>query len=174
MIELPLDQATQDVIARYKRGTDMLASAAVALRRLRERVEAGEADGMDWPEYRATYLEPHIKRRWIEQQLSLAPPKATEAEVARNVDQYRAQNRERVRAHRRRQNAEVESALRNAPVEMGRSGEMFLDFADSPRARHTNHPVEELIAEFNALSRQNQDEFLRRIGAVRSGLKAVA
>ena len=39
MTDLPLDVATQDVIARYKKGNDMLVSAAMALRKLRERVE---------------------------------------------------------------------------------------------------------------------------------------
>src|ERR1700760_575963 len=48
----PLEVATADVIARYKRGNNMLVSCATALRRLRERVDAGEAGPeWDWPSY---------------------------------------------------------------------------------------------------------------------------
>jgi hypothetical protein len=119
----PLEAATQDVIARYKRGNDMLASAAVALRRLRERVEVGEAEGMDWYSYRHAHLEPHISRRWIEKQLQLAPPNATEVDVANNVEQHRSSNRNSVAEHRKRQRAEIGSELRNSPAEDGvRSG----------------------------------------------------
>src|SRR5580692_5789782 len=99
--EIPLDAATADVIARYKRGNDMLASAAVALRRLRERIEAGEAGPeWDWSRYRAAYLEPHIQRRWIERQLKLAPPGASTLEVTENVEKYHESERKRLRDHR--------------------------------------------------------------------------
>src|SRR5689334_16983294 len=88
--DLPLDQATQDVIARYRRGNDMLASAAIALRKLRERIESGEPDGdgkvWDWHAYRAEHLERHISSKWLNTQLRLAPPGATEEQVKANVE----------------------------------------------------------------------------------------
>jgi hypothetical protein len=90
MTELPLEAATKDVIARYKRGNDMLASAAIALGRLKARVDAGEGgEDWGWDKYRCIHLEPHMTRSWINKQLKLAPPNATEAEVAANVETRR-------------------------------------------------------------------------------------
>jgi hypothetical protein len=160
--DLPLEAATQDVIARYKRGNDMLASAAVALRRLKERVEAGEANGMDWHSYRHAHLEQHVTRSWINRQLALAPPGATEETVAENVTARREDRTEKERARREllTKNGTHVGAAPNqvAPVSVAKSDPI-------------NYPIEELVAEFNALSRRNQNEFLSRIGAVRSVIR---
>jgi hypothetical protein len=156
--ELPLEAATQDVIARYNRGNDLLVSAAMALRRLKERVEAGEADGMDWYGFRRLYLEPHLSVRWINQNLSLAPPDATQEEVQENVDIHRATARETARRHR---NNVIPEANGSPGISLLREPLVRAN----PRV--LNHAVEELVAEFNALRRNDQDEFLRRIGAAR-------
>jgi hypothetical protein len=93
--EFPLEAAVEDVVFRYKKGSDMLASCAAALRRLKERIDAGEAGpDWDWPRYRAIHLEQHISRRWINVQLKLAPPGATDSEVAENAEQHRQHNRD--------------------------------------------------------------------------------
>ena len=108
----PLDVATADVIARYKKGNDMLTSAAIALRKLRERVEAGEAGpDWDWPRYCAAHLTPHMSQRWIRQQLKLAPPGATAAQVQANIDQHRETKATQMREMRQR-----EAASRNHVV----------------------------------------------------------
>jgi hypothetical protein len=94
MSELPLEAATADIIARFKRGNDMLASAAIALRRLKERIDAGEAGpDWNWASYRTMHLEAHVTKRWINAQLLLAPPGATEAEVGLNVEKHRQTKR---------------------------------------------------------------------------------
>jgi hypothetical protein len=108
MAEIPLEAATADVIARYNRGNDMLVSCASALRRLKDRVDAGEAGpDWDWPKYRRIHLEPHIKKRWINTQLQLAPPGATEIEVAKNVAQHRESTRVGVQKSRALRNAHL-------------------------------------------------------------------
>jgi hypothetical protein len=90
---LPLEAATKDVITRYKKGSDMLASAAIALRRLKERVDAGCGS----KEYRAIHLEPYISQRWINVQLRLAPPGAAEEQIASNVETHHEDERLRLR-----------------------------------------------------------------------------
>jgi hypothetical protein len=95
MADLPLEAATADIIARYKRGHDMLASAAIALRKLKERIDAGEAGAdWDWTSYRTMHLEAHITKRWINTQLKLAPPGATDGEIAKNVEKHRQYHRD--------------------------------------------------------------------------------
>jgi hypothetical protein len=125
--DLPLEAATQDVIARYKRGNDMLTSAAIALRKLKERVDAGEA-GCEWNEYRGLHLEPHISRQWLNTQLRLAPPGATEEQVARNAAIHRERAAADVRAHRERQREAAPNGtyVSSTPD----AGELFLDSAD--------------------------------------------
>jgi hypothetical protein len=95
MTNLPLEAATADVIARYKRGNDMLESAAIAMRHLKERVDAGEAGPeWDWNSYRTMHLEPYITRQWINVQLRLAPSGADAAEVGRNIERHRLYQRD--------------------------------------------------------------------------------
>jgi hypothetical protein len=108
MTELPLEAATQDVIARYRKGNDMLVSAAAALRRLKERVDDGDpgAGGMHWNEYRFMHLEQYMTRSWINKQLRLAPPGATKEEVAENVAARREDYAEKARDRRSKQNGD--------------------------------------------------------------------
>jgi len=57
---------------------------------------------VSWAAYRLEYLEPHITRRWINQQLRLAPPDAVEDEVAQNVEAHRETRRKGMRQSRLR------------------------------------------------------------------------
>jgi hypothetical protein len=115
MPDLPLEAATADIIARYKRGNDMLASAAIALRKLKERIDAGEAGPeWDWASYRTMHLEPHIGVRWLQVQLKLAPSGATDSEVAKNVDRHRESGRNAVVKHREEKKSRE---LRNSPTQ---------------------------------------------------------
>src|SRR5215472_8051831 len=107
---LPLLEAGKDVVARYSRGNNMLASAAIALRALKERVDAGEPDEdgkvWDWASYRHHHLEPHITPRWINQQLQLAPPGANEEQVAANARAHLDLVKTRMSEHRDRRRQE--------------------------------------------------------------------
>lgn len=166
MSELPLTAATKDVIARYKRGSDMLESAALALRRLKERVDGGEPDEDGevwvWDKYRVVHLQPHISQNWINKQLALAPPGATPEQVAENVASYRDKKAQVMRDIRERQKEPCDHVVTGGED----AGDRFLDSADSPTP--VDHELEELIMGFNALRRPRQDEFLRRIGAART------
>jgi hypothetical protein len=101
MIQMTLEMAVDDCVARFKRGNSMLVSAALAMRALQQRVEAEEAgDDWNWPAFRAEYILPHISKRWCNVLLRLAPPQATEGEVAQNLKDHRKDQAEKMRDYR--------------------------------------------------------------------------
>jgi hypothetical protein len=71
-----------------------------ALRRLKERVDAGEE--WRWHKYRHVHLESHMTRRWINRQLQTAPPGATPEEVSENVAAHRKAHAESDRVLRQK------------------------------------------------------------------------
>lgn len=170
MTELPLDAATQDVIARYKRGNDMLTSAARAMRRLKERVDVGEAgEEWDWPRYRATYLYPYISKAWINRQLQLAPPGATDEEIADNVVSYNEKHKEAQKKYRATSPGERLSRDSQQTDQADLRHDLFVA-ADSAGARQPqlDHELEDAVATFNSWSTRRQEKFLDRIGATRT------
>jgi hypothetical protein len=149
-VRIPLDTLAKEIDARLDKGEQMLISAGRQLREARERVEAGEAGNITWPDWCKIYL-PNKAESTIRLAISFVNGK-TDEEAAAAVREHRQKNAAANRKLRERKAAPSRDGAPAAEVAK-------LMVAKMPEAER----IAFLIEQIKALS--DPHDFIARVAA---------